>query len=285
MAVTPVPVPKVSAPEDPNALAPGWVVGPGGGNMVQNTATGQVVDRNHPIYTAAAGGAGATAPAQAPAGTAGSTLSAPAVAGATVAPGTPTTAAGAFQQALVNRLTAPPPDASSPAIAPAIAANKLAGQRGMERARAQLAERAAANGTSSSGGFDTALQGLNQDRATQEGQFAGQAIQGQAAQQAQELTSALALYGGMMTEQDRLAMQEKLANLSAQVQRESIANQASLGGQDIALRGELGRGNLNLGLLSALMGNQVANSSLGLQAGLGAANLNQQAVLQSLGYL
>jgi len=276
---------KTSAPEVPNALAPGWEVGPGGGNMVRNTATGQVVDTNHPIYQAALGGSSATAPAPAPAGTAGAVAGGTTTAGATVAPGTPTTAAGAFQQALVNRLTAPPPDATSPAIAPAIAANKLAGQRGMERGRAQLAERAAVEGTSNSGGFDTALQGLNQDRATQEGQFAGQAIQGQAAQQAQELTSALALYGNMMTEQDRLAMQEKLANLSAQVQRESIANQASLGGQDIALRNKLGEGNLNLGLLSALMGNQVQNSSLGLQAGLGQANLNQNAVLQSLGYL
>jgi len=277
------------------ALAPGWEVGPGGGNMVRNTATGQVVDTNHPIYTAALGpsagvqtGGGSPAPPggipSGPTG-AGQALTAPAPAGNTTAPGTPTTAAGAFQQALVNRLTAPPPSASSPAIAPAIAANKLAGQRGMERGRAQLAERAATEGTSNSGGFDTALSGLNQDRATQEGQFAGNAVMGQAQQEANQLTQTLALTGNMLSDQDRIAAQERLAALQAQISREQIANQASLGGQDIALRQNLGQGQLNLGLLSALMGNQVSNSSLGLQAGLGQANLNQNAVLQMLGYL
>src|SRR4051812_9786005 len=38
-------------------LKAGWEVGPGGGNMVKNTATGQVVDTNHPVYMNAPDGA------------------------------------------------------------------------------------------------------------------------------------------------------------------------------------------------------------------------------------
>jgi hypothetical protein len=186
---------------------------------------------------------------------------------------------------LVNRLTAPAVTAQSPEVAPAIAANKLSEQRGMERGRALLAEQAAGGGTDASGGFNTGVLGLNQQRAQNEGQFAGNAVMSAAQQQRNDLTSALSLAGGMLSQQDQLAAQAKLAELDAQLRREGLSAQTSLGQQDIGLRQQLGEGSLNLGLLSALMGNQVQNSSLGLQAGLGTANLNQQAVLSALGYL
>jgi hypothetical protein len=264
--------------------------------MVRNTSTGQVVDTNHPIYTAAlnaapapptTGGGSPAPPGGIPAAptTAGQALTAPATAGATVAPGAPTTAAGAFQQALVNRLTAPPVTAQSPELAGAIGANKLSQQRGFERDRSLLAERSAANGTSGSGGFDAQLLGLSQNRSAQEGQFAGNAVLQRSQQQANELTQALTLGGGLLSQQDQLAMQQRLAELNAQIQRESLAAQTSLGTQDLGLRRDLGQGNLNLGLLSALLQNQQFGQGLGLQAGIAGQQFNQNALLGLLGAL
>jgi len=275
-------------------LATGWE--DIGNNLVRNTTNSQVVDRNHPIYTAALGptaggyqtGGGSPAP---PGGipaaptTAGQALTAPAPAGGTTAPGTPTTAAGAFQQALVNRLTAPPVTAQSPELSGAIGANNLAQQRGFERNRGLLAEQAGQNGTANSGGFNTNLLGLSQDRSAQEGQFAGNAVLQRSQQQANELTQALTLGGQMLSQQDQLAMQQRLAELNAQIQRESLAAQTSLGTQDLGLRRDLGQGNLNLGLLSALLQNSQYNSGLGLQAGIAGQQFNQNALLGLLGAL
>lgn len=68
-------------------------------------------------------------------------LQTPVTVGQTAQQGQPTSVAGAFQQALVNRLAPAPVSAQSPEVAPAIAANRAAEQRGFERNRAMTAER------------------------------------------------------------------------------------------------------------------------------------------------
>lgn len=198
--------------------------------------------------------------------------------------GAPTTVTGAFQQALMSQLTPGPVSAASPEVAPAITANKNAEQRNFEQQRAQTAERAASQGLDQNA-FNSQLTGLGQERALREGQFAGNAVASLAQQRAQQITSALALAGGMLSDQDRMALQKELAQLQAQVQRESIASGNTLGQGDLTLRRDLGEGGLNLGLLNSLLGNEQYNSGLGAQLGMFGANLNQQAVLGLLGVL
>lgn len=255
----------------------------GGGVQVN----GGWVPRDHPLAQqavkppAAPSNPGA-APGQGIAAPANQAIQAPATVGATPAQGSQSSVAGAFQQALVNRLAPTPVSAQSPEIAPAIAAQRGSEQRSLEQGRAQLAEQAAAQGLDPNA-FGSQLRGLQAESAQRSGQFAGQATLGLAQQRAQELTSALALGGQMMSEQDRMAISRELAELQAQLQREGVAAQTGLGRSDLALRDKLGSGQLNLGLLGTLLNNEQFGQNLGATLGMFGANQNQQAMLRLLG--
>jgi hypothetical protein len=235
-----------------------------GGNLVKNTQTGQMVDIYHPVYTnyTPPGTAGAPAPA----GATGPQTSQQAVTGTgtvgtQLQPGQQTTVAGAFQQALLNKLGQGPVTAQSPQVQPAIQANQLAEQRGLERNRQLLAEQNAASGINMSGGNNAMQRGLVADSAMRQGQFAGNAIQ------------------------DAQRLQRYGIDLDAQLRREGLGATTSLGEQDLALRQLLGTGNLNLGLLGLLQGGQQFGQQLGLTAGIEGARLNQAALATLLGGL
>jgi hypothetical protein len=263
-------------------LKSGWEYAGGNQSMVKNTATGQVTDIYHPDYLKS------TAPAPA-----GSTSTAP---GAPEAPqnaqqaltqapqsGAPTTVSGAFQQALLGQLNQGPVTAASPQVAPAIQANQLAEQRGYDRNRALLAERNAAQGLSMSGGNESMIRGLQQDRSLRESQFAGNAVMDANKVQAQQVMAALGLTGGLLGDQDRLAMQKYIADLNATLSREGLSTQSALGGRELDIRDKLGSGNLNLGLLGLLQGGEQFGQNLGANLGMFSANMNQNALLSLLG--
>jgi hypothetical protein len=205
--------------------------------------------------------------------------------GGQIAAGAPTTVAQSFQQALVNKLNPAPLTTSSPEVAPAIQANQLAEQRGFENNRNLLAERAAANGTNNSGGFESQLLGLAQDRAQREGQFAGNAMMQANQEKGVNDRSALASAAGLLGGNANLGQQQSLAELDATLRREGLAQQGALGSQDLALRSKLGEGQLNLGLLSALMQNDQFGKSLGQNASQFGASLDQNGLLALLGGL
>jgi hypothetical protein len=254
---------------------------PFGGNGVK-LANGDWVPKDHPL----AQGAGATQPAQSGTGTGPQTttsaLNGPVTPGAQTPQGQPTSVAGAFQQALVNRLAPGPVNAQAPEIAGAIGANRGAEQRGFERNRAMMAERAGSQGLDQNA-FNSQVTGLAQERAGREGQFEGQMTRELAQQRAQELTSALSLGGAMLSEQDKMALQKELAQLQAQLTREGTAAQVGLGQGDLSLRDKLGSGQLNLGLLNALLGNQQFGQNLGANLGMFSAGLNQKTISELLG--
>lgn len=263
-----------------------------GNNLVRNAATGQVVDQNHPVYTQSGGGApagGGGGPAPTTAGgaitSAGGVTNTAANVGGSTPQGAPTTVAQSFQQALINRLNPGAVSADNPAVAGSIQANKLAEQRGFERNRNLLAERAAQTGTNNSGGFESQLLGLAQDRSGREAAFEGQALNDLARQQSGELSGALALGGSLLGDQERLAAQDRLAQLDAQLRREGLGAQTALGNRDIDLRGRLGEGQLNLGLLQALMSNDQFGRSLGQNASQFGQSLDTQTILGLLGGL
>lgn len=256
----------------------------GGGVQLTN---GDWVPKDHPLAkTMGAQTQPVAAPQTAPMTTTGpqtttQAVQAPATIGAQPAQGAQTSVASSFQQALVNRLNPGAVSAQSPEIAPAIAANRGAEQRGLEAQRATLAEQAAGQGLDRNA-FATQLLGAQQQSAGRQGQFAGAATMQLAQQRAQDLTSALSMAGTALSDADRQRLQTELAQLQAQISRESLAGQMQLGQGDLSLRQNLGEGQLNLGLLSALLNNQQFGQNLGANLGMFNANLNQQALLNSL---
>lgn len=143
-----------------------------------------------------------------------------------------------------------------------------------ERARRDAV---ANNAESHAGTGDTGAQGveqrsINEKAAQARGSFEAQLV-GQAAQQRKaEITDALQQLGGMISGDQARALQQELAKLNAQIQQSQIASNE-----------KLGMGSINVDLARALLQNQQANNSLGLQAGTTAAQLNQQAMLSMLG--
>lgn len=233
-----------------------------------------------------------TAPPPAPTAQQGQTSQTP------VAPAgqPPQTIQGAYQQALMSRLTANPTPGSvqdDPALAAQSGAFKQAQSRGEARQRNALAERAAATGTLESGGFDAGVQQLGADRAFAEGQFDAGLIGQAREQRMNELFQALALAGNQLGEDERMQLQLELLELQRQqqadatrlggreldIREQGINAQNTLGQGDLSLRGELGRGQLGLGLLSTLLNDRQVNTGQGIQLGLGTAGLNQNAVL------
>jgi hypothetical protein len=239
-----------------------------------------------PAAPGAPGAAPAPAPGQMPAPqNSQQSLIGQATVGAQPQQGQQATVAGAFQQSLLNKLSQGPITAQSPQIAPQIQANQLAEQRGFDRDRAMLAEKNAAQGLSNSGGADTMLRGLSQDRTAREGQFAGNAIADANKLQSAEILTALGLGGGLLSGIDSRDLQRYGIDTDAQLRREGLGASTSLGQGDLALRDKLGTGNLNLGLASLLQGGQQFGQSLSSQNAQFGAGLNQQALLSLLGGL
>lgn len=273
----------------------GWEDAPQGNNMVVNSATGQMVDKYHPVFTSAQGPGlpqtpGAPPPVagigQQPAPqTAQQALTTPAASGGQTTPGQPATVAGSFQQALLNRLTSPRISAGSPEVAPAIQANQLAERKNFDRNGAMLAERNAQQGLSGSGGNESMIRGLAQDRAGRESTFAGNAVADANRTKEQQLTGLLGLTGGMLGNIDNQQLQRYGMDLDAQLRREGLGASTGLGQGDLALREKLGMGNLNLGLAGLLQGGQQFGQSLASNNAQFSAGLNQQALLQMLGGL
>jgi hypothetical protein len=271
----------------------GWEAGPGGGNMVKNTRTGQMLDIYHPGYQDDA----QAPPPVLPPGQPGSTplnpgptnaqqaITQQANVGSQANPGQPATVAGSFQQALINKLNAPRMNVNSPEVQPQIQAQQLTSQRGFERDRAMLAEQNAANGTNNSGGANAQVRGLAQGRAERDSTFAGNAVADANKLQSAELMAALGLGGNLLNQIDSRDLTRYGIDQDAQLRREGLGATSALGQGDLALRDKLGTGNLNLGLASLLQGGDQFNSSLSSNNAQFSAGLNQQALLSMLGLL
>jgi len=153
-------------------------------------------------------------------------------------------------------------DPNNPAMVAQRQAFNRANATSTSRARLAAAERAAARGTAGSGGFDAELGAIEQgagDRSTNfESQLMSQELAGQRDRVMRGIEMANATGNAEMSRQ----LQERLGNLDAQLRRDGMN-----------LQGALGRGQLNLGLLQALMGDRRAGDALGFNY----AALGQQA--------
>jgi hypothetical protein len=140
-----------------------------------------------------------------------------------------------LRQRLAN-LSNPDNLASDPIYQAQIREAQLASLRGADRQRASRAERMAADGTRSSGGFNTGVQGiLENQRESDRGFAAGLSGQRLNARE-QQLNEAI-----------QMARAIGQDDIAAQFELERLKLQQELGRGDLSLRGELGRGQLGLG--------------------------------------
>jgi hypothetical protein len=259
-------------------------------------ANGGWVPGDHPLATQAGaqsvapnGPAPAPAPSTAPGAPAGQpttqqgVLNTTAVAGAQTPQGAPTTVAGAFQQALINRLAPQDITSQNPAIKGSIAANRNAEQRGLSRTQEALAERGAATGQV--GAQETGLRQAIGESAGRQGAFEGNALFGLHQQQANDLTNALGLGGELLDSQQRQDLQRYGIDLDAALRREGLGAQTQLGNRELDIRDSLGRGNLGLGYAGLAQNGQQFGQQLGANLGIEQARLNQSALLSLLGGL
>lgn len=186
----------------------------------------------------------------------------PAATGGSTTPTTPNAQTNDLaQQQLQDILLNGGTDAMNPATLnnPAMAAQRANFERVNDRARGRerlaAAERAAASGTLGSGGFNADLAGAEQAAGDRVASFESQLM-------TQELTD----------QRNRVQKALELAVQSGDSQKQREL-QDRLGTLDLELRGTLGKGQLNLGLLNALLGDKQAGNALGL----GYANLGQRA--------
>lgn len=283
-AATTSPVGNPAAPTGPVAIAPHDQVpmtaqpGAGGADPFASSGGGQflnggwIPNSNTGAIQAAGGTPGAAAP-----GTPG----APA-AGTPGAPAAPaTTISGAFQSALMQQLGQPATvSATDASVAPQIQQNTVTQQRSFERRRQQMAERAAQSGTS--GAMDAGIDSLSAARGDAEA-AGSNAILGDANKSRQQsLQSALAMGGQYLSQQDQIAANKMLADQDAEIRRLGITSQSSLGSAELAQRGQLGQGQLNLGLLGLMQGGQQFGQQLGSNNAQFSANLNQNALMNLL---
>jgi hypothetical protein len=262
----------------------GWVPGDhpialGAGATSINPNAGGPAVAPTPAGTPAATPGAAGAPAGQPTTQPG-VLNGTAVAGAQTPQGAPTTVAGAFQQALINRLAPQDITSQNPAIKGSIAANRNAEARGLSKTQEALAERGAATGQT--GGQETGLRQAIGESSGRQGAYEGNALMGLHQQQQADLTSALGLGGSLLSDQQRNDTSRYGLDLDAALRREGLGAQTQLGNRELDIRNTLGQGNLGLGYAGLQQNGQQFQQNLGAQLGLGTAQLNQSALLALL---
>lgn len=261
-----------------------------GNGLVRNTKVyGGVVDVNNPMYTnyqeepqqqtEEGGGVQGTG-----GGSANSDGSGQAPSNPYAPPEASTTNAGSqatYRDALIKQMTENPiPGKDDEAVAAQVNPFKAAMERQRDQTIRSEAEHAFASGGQDYGAPERAVAG---ERAGQQaGLFESQVVGRELQARRQQIQSALLQFGNTLSGDQQRALQKQLADLDAQLKREGLNVQSTLGQGDLGLRRELGTGQLNLGLLGMLLNNQQFGDSLGLQAALGGAGLNRDALMALL---
>ncbi len=279
--VAPIKPTAAPAPVQPPApaaqpLPTGW--SDFGHNLVKNTATGQVLSRDMGAFKALLPPAGA--PAATPAAPA-----APAAPAGPVAPPPPTIQSNQAQaqQTISNILQQPLSlNTNDPQFQTGRAQLNLEAQRQREQQQSMAAERLSSQGLNTSGAMDTAALQAQQNEGATRLSGLNTLMNNQAQQKQANLQQALSLAQGAGLTQQAQDIQQSLAQLQAQLQREGYSTQKGIASQSNATNLQLGQGQLNLGLLNALMGNQQFNDNLGAQIGANQAGLTQGYLLSLL---
>lgn len=277
------PTPPMMPQPSQNALKSGWEYAAGAdpndpNALVRNTSTGQMLTVSHPGYLNYSAPGGAAGGGGTP-NTGGAEPMNP-----YAPPASNTTNAGGqqmYRDALIQQMSQKEvPDMTNPALRAQVDPYRAAIDRQVRGQIRSDAESSFAGGQSY--GEPERLAAAERG-GQQAGMLESQLVTREIQNNRDEIQSALRMFGATLSDDQRRALEEKLAMLDAQLKREGMAQTGSLAGQDIGLRRELGYGGLNNQLLSILFGNDQFNKNLGRLFGLDEANLNRDALLSIWG--
>jgi hypothetical protein len=132
----------------------------------------------------------------------------------------------AVRQMVLRLMRQQPTDVTNdPVYQGAMSAYGQQQQRAKERNRNAIAERSAAEGTLNTGGFSDRILGAEQQQGEAEASFAGNLGIRELERQREEVMQALQIGAGLMTDEDRLALTEKLGLINAALQQQGLGLQ------------------------------------------------------------
>lgn len=243
------------------------------------TPTGQWLPKTHPNakqYLPAAGVPGA-APAAA-----ATTIPGQAAAASTYSAtpaGAPTNATGnqgtqdVLRNTLLNRATqSTTVDRNDPNFRQQADAFAAASERARRNTIADQAESFTTQNLGGSGAQDVRARMANESAQQQQGQFEAQLVSRELQNKRDEIREALSSMQGLLSDDQKNALQRELAELDAQLRRAAIASSEKLGFADIGLRRDGLRQN-----------NDQFNKTLGFNIGTTEAEMNQRAMQMLLG--
>lgn len=189
----------------------------------------------------------------------------------------------AYKDALLKLLGTDPNGASlnDPALKGQMDAFSNSQTRARERARADMAERASAEGGVGidSGAFNSGLLGLQERQGEAEGAF-GAGLVGQELQaRRQQLMQAAALASGDLNAEEARALQSRIADIDAEIRRQGLKQQGDQFGGTLGLEREKLAG--SLGLESRRLDQQ--GSQFDRSFGEGARQFDVESALKRLG--
>lgn len=175
----------------------------------------------------------------------------------------------AYQDALLNYMKRgqETPTLNDSILGPQVEVFRAAQQRGTERNRRQVAERAAATGQSESGYLDQQIRKGQQEQNFNTAQFNSGLLAKEMGTRREELQAALQLARATGDAEAERELRTRLAQVAAAMQQ-----------QGLNLQGQLGAGDLALRELLAQMGNDQFYDQLGVNTQLGLEGLNQRAL-------
>lgn len=167
----------------------------------------------------------------------------------------------AYMDTLMSRLTQPTTvDQNDPAYRQQVDTYSAAAERSRRNANADAAEAAGPYATG-------ALQGTermnNEQAAQQTASFESDLVGKEIQNKRDEVSNALSTLGSQLNTDQQAQLQRELAQLDAQLKQMGITTEASTAAQELALKDKLGVGQLNLGLIQQLLGNQQFADTLG----------------------
>jgi hypothetical protein len=189
---------------------------------------------------------------------------------------------GMVRERLMGLMNTPTPSLQDPALANAASAFSAGQNKATARTIGQNAEAFGAAGLESSGARLGADRAAIQEQGLNEGTFNANLILNQLDAQRAQVQQGLqfALASGDQDMSRRL--QAQLAQLNAQVQRESLAQSGKLGQADLDLRQKGLYGNLNLGMLDLAQRGRIANDNMGFNIAQLESQMNNAAILKLL---
>lgn len=156
-----------------------------------------------------------------------------------------------------------------------------ASERARRDSTADLAEATAGSGQT--GYQDTEQRLINERSAQARGGFEASLVAQELTNKRDEVKSALASLEGMISNDQKMALTERLAQLDAQLKTASLNASTSLGQQELSLKDKLGMAGINVDLMSLLQNDRQFGQRLGFDIGDREAYWNQQSLENILG--